>query len=66
MSNLEQIVGGVPKDNMIMFVGGGRGGGMSYYTTQNMKLEDYTLTQPEKKVTISPSTLLVKLIGRIK
>ena len=24
------------------------------------------LTQPEKKVTISPSTLLVKLIGRIK
>ena len=61
MSNLEQIVGGVPVGNIVVLVGGG----MSYYTTQNMKLEDYTLTQPEKKVTISPSTLLVKLIGRI-
>lgn len=65
MNNLEQIVGGVPVGNMVVLVGGGRGGGKSY-TLQNKKvMEDYPLTQPEKKATISPSKLLVKLIGRI-
>lgn len=65
MSNLEQIVCGVPKDSMVVLIGGGGGGGSSYAIQNKYVMEDYFLVQPEKKVTISPSTLLVKLIGRI-
>lgn len=58
------------KLDSIMLYGGGRGGGMSYILHKKYVMEDYPLTLPEKKGTITsfivqPSSLLVKLIGRI-
>ena len=50
----------------IVLFGGGRGGGKDCATRN--KLEEWkkiSLTQPEKKANIAPSTLLVKLIRRI-
>jgi hypothetical protein len=73
MNSLEQIVGGFPMDKMIMLIGCGRGGGKSY-TLHNVsgEFDAKLLTQSEKKANIAPSTslgkpstLLVKLIGRI-
>lgn len=53
-------------ESQVVLFGGGRGGGKDYATRN--KLEEWkkiNLTPPEKKASIVPSTLLVKLIGRI-
>lgn len=54
------------EEGQVVLFGGGRGGGKTYKFQQ--KLEEWkkiSLTLPEKKANIAPSTLLVKLIGRI-
>lgn len=53
-------------ESQVVLFGGGREGGKDYATRN--KLEEWkkiSLTQPEKKANIAPSTLLVKLIRRI-
>lgn len=65
MSNLDKVVGGFHAVELICFMGG-RSGGKSWAIENNRKeLDTKPLTQPEKKDNIKPSTLLVKLIGRI-
>ena len=65
MNNLDKIAGGFPKGELICF-SAGRSGGKSYAIAEKLaELKNIPLTQPEKKASIAPSTLLVKLIGRI-
>ena len=56
----------IGKLDQIMLHGGARSGGKSW-TLKNYRkdLDTKPLTQPENKANIAPSTLLVKLIGRI-